>query len=146
MQLSLADLEKLVKVNPTMIGEVTNPVMLDRGHTPTYDGLLSTEIFGNTTKERSSKFGFINLQGHYLQPIVFKNLRRIDRRIDGIISGRSKVRIEKDGTMVDDENGSCGINFIYRNWEKIKYNHTFSHYPNLSYSCNFAVCYHTSRN
>jgi hypothetical protein len=121
MQLSLADLEKLVKVNPTMIGEVTNPVMLDRGHTPTYDGLLSTEIFGNTTKERSSKFGFINLQGHYLQPIVFKNLRRIDRRIDGIISGRSKVRIEKDGTMVDDENGSCGINFIYRNWEKIKY-------------------------
>lgn len=121
MKISLADLQKFVKVNPTMIGKVTNPVMLDKGMTPTYDGLLSTEIFGNTTKDRSHKFGFIDLKGFYFQPIVYKNLRRLDRRIDGIAAGRIRVRIEKDGTMVEDENGQTGLEFIYKNWDKIKY-------------------------
>lgn len=121
MKISLADEQKFVKVNPNMIGQVTNPIMLDRGHTPTYDGLLSTEIFGNTTKERSRKFGYIDLKGFYFQPIVYKNLRRLDRRIDGIASGRISVRIEKDGTMVEDENGQTGLEFLYKNWDKIKY-------------------------
>lgn len=121
MKLSLADLSKFVKVNPTMIGQVTNPIMLDRGHTPTYDGLLSTDIFGNTTKERTRKFGYIDLKGYYFQPIVYKNLKRLDRRIDGIIAGRIKVRIEKDGTMVEDDDGQTGLDFIYKNWDKIKY-------------------------
>ena len=121
MQINLADLQKFVKVNPTMIGRVSNPIMLDRGHTPTYDGLLSTEIFGNTIRDRSHKFGYINLGGYYFQPIVYKNLRRLDRRIDGIAAGKLKVRIEKDGSIVEDENGQTGIDFIYRNWDKIKY-------------------------
>lgn len=121
MQIALADVSKFVKVNPTMVGEVSNPVTMDRGHVPTPDGLLSTEIFGNTTKDRSRKYGYIDLGGHYLQPIVYKNLKRLDRRIDGIISGQIKVRIDKNGTMVEDENGQCGIEFIYKNWDKIKY-------------------------
>ena len=121
MKIALADLRRFTKVNPTMIGSVTNPVMLDRGNTPTRDGLLSTDIFGNTTKERSMKYGYIELKGHYFQPIVYKNIRRLDRRIDGIVAGRIKVRIEKDGTMVEDENGQTGIEFLYKNWEKIKY-------------------------
>ena len=121
MQLNLMDMEKFVKVNPTMIKEVTNPVFLDRNRVPTYDGLLSTEIFGNNTKERSRRFGFIQLGGYYLQPIVYKNIKRLDRRIDGIISGKIKVIIQKDGTLVEDENGHTGIDFLYKNWEKIKY-------------------------
>ena len=122
MQLNLMDVEKFVKINPTMIKEVTNPIFLDRNKTPTYDGLLSTEIFGNTTKERSRKFGFISLGGYYFQPIIYKNIRRLDRRIDGICSGRIKVVIQKDGTMVEDpEKGQTGIEFLYKNWEKIHY-------------------------
>ena len=122
MQLNLMDVNKFVKVNPTMIGEVTNPIFLDRNKTPTYDGLLSTEIFGNTTKERSRKFGFISLGGYYFQPIIYKNIRRLDRRIDGICAGRIKVVIQKDGTMVEDqEKGQTGIEFLYKNWEKIHY-------------------------
>lgn len=122
MQLNLMDVNKFVRVNPTMIGEVTNPIFLDRNKTPTYDGLLSTEIFGNTTKERSRKFGFISLGGYYFQPIIYKNIRRLDRRIDGICAGRIKVVIQKDGTMVEDpEKGQTGIEFLYKNWEKIHY-------------------------
>ena len=122
MQLNLMDVEKFVKINPTMIKEVTNPIFLDRNKTPTFDGLLSTEIFGNTTKERSRKFGFISLGGYYFQPIIYKNIRRLDRRIDGICAGRIKVVIQKDGTMVEDpEKGQTGIEFLYKNWEKIHY-------------------------
>lgn len=121
MQLNLMDMGKFVKVNPSMIGLVSNPIFLDRNRTPTPDGLLSTQIFGNTTKERSRKFGYIELGGYYFQPIVYKNLRRIDRRIDEIASGKKRFRIEKDGSLVEDENGQTGIDFLYRNWEKIKY-------------------------
>lgn len=122
MQLNLMDMQKFVKVNPTMIGKVTNPIFLDRNRTPTYDGLLSTEIFGNTTKERSRKFGYIALGGYYFQPIVYKNIRRLDRRIDGIVSGKVRYRIDGHGQLVqDDEKGQTGIDFIYRNWEKIKF-------------------------
>lgn len=121
MQLNLMDIEKFVNVNPTMIGEVTNPIFLDRNKAPTYDGLLSTEIFGNTTKERARKFGFISLGGYYFQPIIFKNIKRLDRRIEGICAGKIKVIIQKDGTMVEDENGQTGLDFLYKNWEKIHY-------------------------
>ena len=122
MQLNLMDMNKFVKVNPTMIGHVTNPIFLDRNRVPTSDGLLSTEIFGNTTRERARKFGYVDLGGYYFQPIILKNLRRLDRRIDAIASGKMRVRIEKDGSMVqDDDKGQTGLEFLYRNWEKIKY-------------------------
>lgn len=122
MLLNLMNVEKFVKVNSTMVKEVTNPVFLDRSKSPTVDGLLSTEIFGNTTKERSRKFGYISLGGYYFQPIVFKTLRRLDRKIERICSGKLKVVINKDGSLSEDnEKGSTGIDFLYKNWEKIKW-------------------------
>ena len=121
MELNLMDVEKFVKVNPTTVKEVTNPVFLDRDHTPTYDGLLSTDIFGATTRERSKKFAFIRLGGYYFQPIVYKNLKRLDRRIEAIVQGKMKVIIKKDGSLEEDPNGFTGLEFLYKNWEKIKF-------------------------
>ena len=115
------DVEKFVKVNPTMVGEVTNPIFLDRDHTPTYDGLLSTDIFGSSTRERARKFGFIRLGGYYFQPIMFKNLLRLDRRISAIAAGKLKVVIKSDGSLEPNPEGYTGIEFLYKNWEKIKY-------------------------
>lgn len=121
MKLSIANIDKIIKANPTMVGQVTNPVMMDRGHTPTMDGLLSTDIFGNTAKDRSRKFGYVDLGGYYFHPIVYKNIKRLDRRIDGIINGTIKVTIDGKGRLVEDEKGHTGIEFLYKNWEKIKF-------------------------
>jgi DNA-directed RNA polymerase beta' subunit len=116
------NVEKFVKANPTMIKEVTNPIFLDRSKAPTVDGLLSTEIFGNTTKERQRKFGYISLGGYYFQPVIFKNIKRLDRKIERIVAGKLKVVINKDGSLSEDtEHGYTGIDFLYKNWEKLKW-------------------------
>ncbi len=81
MEIFLADTEIFFKANPDRVGVVSDPIMLDKGFGPTAGGLLSTEIFGNTAKERSRKFGVIDLNGYYLQPYVYKVIKRLDKRI-----------------------------------------------------------------
>ena len=109
----------IIKVNK--LKEVTNPVILDRGSVRTPDGLLSTEIFGVTPKERKETFAYIDLQTYFLHPLVYETLKRQDRRIDSIISGTKKFIIDNKGDIVEDPNGDTGIDWLYKNWEKIKF-------------------------
>ena len=108
-----------VKVNG--LKEVSNPITLDRGSIPTNDGLLSTSIFGITPKERKTTYSYIDLQTYFLQPIVYKTLKRLDRRIDSIIGGTKKYIIDKSGDIIEDPQGETGIDWLYNNWEKIKF-------------------------
>lgn len=124
MKLKLLDTDLIVKANK--LKEVTNPVTLDRGSVPTSDGLLSTEIFGITPAERKRNYAYIDLHGYFLQPIIYKQLKRLDRRIDSIISGTKKYTIDKSGNIVEDENGSTGIDWLYNNWNKIKWHRNSS--------------------
>lgn len=119
MKTAFLDSELFVKVNN--LKEVTNPVILDRGSVPTPDGLLSTEIFGITPKERKETYAYIDLQTYFLHPLVYETLKRQDRRIDSIIAGTKKYIIDKKGDIVEDPNGDTGIDWLYKNWEKIKF-------------------------
>jgi len=119
MKIKLLNTELFIKANK--LKEITNPVTLDRGAVPTVDGLLSTEIFGITPAERKRNFAYIDLHGHFLQPIVYKQLKRLDRRIDFIIGGTKKYSVDKSGNIVEDDNGSTGIDWLYENWDKIKW-------------------------
>ena len=122
MEIFLADTEIFFKANPDRVGVVSDPIMLDKGFGPTAGGLLSTEIFGNTAKERSRKFGVIDLNGYYLQPYVYKVIKRLDKRIDGIISGKLKVSLDKNGYVIEDpENGGTGLSYLYTIWDKLKF-------------------------
>ena len=124
MKIKLLNTELFIKANK--LKEVTNPITLDRGSIPTVDGLLSTEIFGITPTERKRNFAYINLHGHFLQPIVYKQIKRLDKRIDFIISGTKKYSIDKDGQIVEDENGDTGIEWFYSVWDKIKWKRNYS--------------------
>lgn len=121
MKLILLDTDKFCKLN--MLKEVTNPITLDRSFTPTSDGLLSTYIFGISTQDRKSTFAYINLHCHVFHPVIYKYIRRMDNRIEGVVAGRIKVKIDsKTGYLIkDDESGSTGIDFLYNNWNKIKW-------------------------
>ena len=118
MKLKLLDVEFLVKANN--LKEVTNPVILDRGSIPTMDGLLSTDIFGMTPKERKTTWAYINLHGHFLTPLAYRELRKLDRRIDYIIGGTKKYVI-KNGELIEDPSGETGIEWLYLNWDKLKF-------------------------
>ena len=119
MKLYLLNIDKFVEANE--LEEVSNPIILGKGYIPTPDGLLSQEIFGSTTKERRMTFAYIDLKCHLLQPIIYKTLLRLDRRIEKLIAGTDRYSISKTGELVEDENGSTGVEWLYNNWNKIKW-------------------------
>ena len=119
MKIALLDIDKFVNLNN--LEEVTNPITLDRGFVPSPDGLLSTDIFGTSTRERKITFAYIDLHCHVLHPIIYKTIKRMDRRIDAIIGGTQRFSIDKNGQIVEDEEGGTGLDWLYDNWIKIKW-------------------------
>ena len=114
------NIDKFVAVNN--VQEVSNAMLMDKSYNPTPDGLLSTEIFGHSAAERRITFGYINLNCHVFQPLAYKNVKALDRRIVDVIAGSKKVIIVKDGTLEENEDkGETGIDFLYDNWDKIKF-------------------------
>ena len=77
MQIDLFDMAEFIKVNK--LQEVTNPVMFNKGHIPTEDGLYSTSIFGVSMAERKNTYAYIDLHGIFFHPFIYKLLKRINR-------------------------------------------------------------------
>lgn len=114
------NVDKFVQVNN--LQQITNPILLERGYVPSPDGLLSTEIFGTSPSKRKVTFAYIDLNGHFLQPLAYKTLKRIFTKLDQLISGMVYYSVDKDGYLVEDpENGDTGIEFLYKNWNRIKF-------------------------
>lgn len=118
MKISLYSTKKFVAIN--QLPEVTNSIIFDFGGKPTSNGLLSFQIFGNTSYERKTQFAYIDLHGHFLNPFIFKLLKRVDRKFESIVNG-SKTYVIKDNYIVEDENGETGLEWLYKNWNKIKF-------------------------
>lgn len=118
MKVNLIPMDEFVKLNK--LKPVTNPITFERDNTPTVDGLLSFDIFGSDTNSRKGKMAYIDLQIHFFHPHVYKVIKRFFRNVDYIISGTKYYRIEK-GQLIEDENGETGIEWLYANWDNIKW-------------------------
>ena len=120
MKINLVNVDEFVKTYQCL--EVSNPVYFSNGK-PTDNGLFSSTIFGELgTEERRTKFGYINLHGKFLQPIIYKVLVSLDSRIDNIISGTDFYSVDAKGNLVEDGvKGETGLDFLYKNIEKIKF-------------------------
>lgn len=118
MRIDLFDMDEFVKINH--LKEVTSPVLFERGGIPNPNGLISNEIFGVSVKSRKETFAYIDLHGHFFHPHIYKIMKRVFRNIDQIVDGSQTFSIQ-DGKLVKDPNGDTGINWIYNNWSKIKW-------------------------
>lgn len=101
--------------------EVTNPVSFEKGMIPTPDGLFSTEIFGMNTYDRKHNWGYIDLKNHYLSPKAYVTLKALNRNFESVIYGTKKFRIENGLLVPDEDNGGTGIEWLYKNWEKVNF-------------------------
>lgn len=120
MKIDLIPVKKLIVTNN--LQEVTDAIIFEKGSIPSAGGLLSTQIFGVSVKERRETFAFIRLNGHFLQPFIFKMLKRMNRNFEAIANGSKKFIIDADGQLVqDDDKGQSGLEFLYKNWEKINF-------------------------
>lgn len=122
MRINLINVDEFVEIN--RLQEVTSPVLFERGGIPNPNGLISNEIFGVSIKSRRETFAYINLEGHFLQPHIFKIIRRVFRNIDKIVNGEEYWAIGPDGRLVRDPAGETGIDFLYNNWGKIQWGGT----------------------
>lgn len=112
------DVEKFVKVN--MCKEVSNPVFFN-GPVPTEDGLLSNEIFGITKAERAGIYAYIDLGGDFMLPLVYKTLLKLNGKIADVVNGTDFFKIDDKGDLVPDPDGDTGIDWLKKNFSKIKF-------------------------
>ena len=120
MKANLYDISELVELNN--LQQVTSPILFQRGDVPHPQGLISNEIFGVTTLSRKTTYAYIDLKGHYLNPHVYKCIKRLNRKIGQLISGESYFIINSEGKLEEDNiSGETGLDFLYDNWEKIKW-------------------------
>lgn len=119
MKINLFDMDEFIELNH--LKEITSPILFERGGIPNPNGLVSNEIFGINIRSRKETYAYIDLHGHFLHPHIYKIMKRVFRNIDKIINGEDYYSIDKDGHLIKDENGETGIDFLYNNWNKIKW-------------------------
>ena len=117
LEVDIFNIDDFIKINN--LQEVTNPILFEKDNIPTSDGLLSYEIFGRTTYDRSTIFAYINLNGHFIHPYIYKIWRRVDRKIEKIVSGIETFSINGKGEIVKDPNGWTGLEELYNHFDKI---------------------------
>lgn len=120
----LLDIEDFIKKND--VKEISNPIFFNQNKLPTSDGLLSNEIFGITKEERANRFGYIDLHGIFLHPLVYKVWSALDKNLKSIVHGIDNFVIDSNGQFKQDPNGKTGIKFLKDNINKIKIRSTDS--------------------
>ena len=119
--------ENFIKVND--LAKIKSPIIFERtatGMQTNPDGLLSNEIFGITQTDRANTFAHIDLgNNHFLAPLFYKVLTKLDSKISSVVNGTQNFII-KGGELVPDENGETGLEFLYKNFEKLKFKETGS--------------------
>lgn len=123
MTIDLLPIEDFIKAN--YVKQVTNPVALDGSGVFTPDGIYSYDIFGYSIEDRKNNFAYIDLQGNYLHPQVYKTLLRmgslgkIISRIKYAIVVDKKIKVLSDEEKDNYPDAETGIEFFYDNWENI---------------------------
>lgn len=128
LKTELLDVDKFIKVNN--LKEVYDPVFFN-GPTPSEHGLLSNEIFGITKSERAGIYAYIDLGGYFLHPLAYKTLKKLNSKIENIVHGIDTYSITETGEIVQDDNGNTGIDWLKKNFSKIKFTKNDSRSRNL---------------
>lgn len=127
MKLDLFDINKFIEANKCP--KVSNPIFWNYDGTPTTDGLFSYELFGVTDEERKNTFGYIDLKGSYLHPMIFLMFVKKSGSLGDVVLGQ-KYAVMADGKIrivpEDFKGAETGISFFYDNFEEIR-----KHWDNL---------------
>lgn len=122
MYLKMLQMDDFIRINN--LPEITDPIYLEHKR-PTPNGLFSYEIFGISQYDRSTIWAYIDLGARFLHPLAAINFKKYGSVFENIIYGLKNYRME-DGEFIEDENGDTGIDFLYDNYDNIKWRDTDS--------------------
>jgi hypothetical protein len=122
LKIDIFDVDDFVKANKCP--QVINPVFFNYDKTPTSDGLFSYELFGVSDNDRKNIFGYVDLKGPYIHPLIYTMMSKRMGSIKDLLSG-DKYAIIVDKKIVyaseDTEGAGTGIGFIYDNFDRINW-------------------------
>lgn len=120
MKLELLDIDFFIKKNK--LKQVKTIRLYEKVGKTEPTGLFSEEIFGRFgSSERRKTFAYIDLKVKIVHPEAYLVLLGLDASISKLITNKVKYFIDKDGTLVESEDGKSGIDFFVRNFNKINF-------------------------
>lgn len=122
MKIDLFNIDKFIEANHCP--EVTNPIFFNYDQTPTADGLFSYELFGISDDDRKNIFGYIDLGGHYIHPMIYSLLTARFGSFRDILTGNKYAVIadKKIKIVPEDFDGAeTGLDFFYDHYEEINW-------------------------
>lgn len=86
------------------------------------EGVFSEDIFGVVgSLERKKIYAYIDLQTTIIHPTALDVILRLDKKISKFLSTELSFSLEKDGTLIEDENGGTGISEFIKLFPKMKF-------------------------
>jgi len=122
MKIDLFNIDDFVRINKCP--QISNPIFFNFDKTPTSDGLMSYELFGVSDDKRKNIFGYIDLKGNYIHPLIFNMMnKRMGSLRDLLAGNKYAIIMDKKITFVpeDYEGAETGLDFVYDNFEKINW-------------------------
>lgn len=106
MSLNFLDLNEFTK----KLDSVTSTQIRTRTDEFHPDGLFSERIFGVINSlDRKKTFSYISLNTKVIHPTAYKIFIRLDRRLEKMFSTEEKFILDKNGNLIQDDNGVTGI-------------------------------------
>jgi len=122
MKLKLLDIEQYIQVNN--LKQVTSTTIFNsNGLSFNDNGRWSEEIFGRIgSKERKSKFGYINLNLNIINPVVYSIITSISPILRDVLYNKEKFELI-NGKFIQSEskNASNGITFFCKNIKDVNF-------------------------
>ncbi len=122
LKIDLFNIDKFIEENHCP--EVTNPIFFNYDQTPTADGLFSYELFGISDDDRKNIFGYIDLGGHYIHPMIYSLLTARFGSFRDILTGNKYAIIADKKVKIvpeDFDGAETGLDFFYDHYEEINW-------------------------
>ena len=117
MPLEFLDLNDFTK----NLQPVTSSQIRSRGEDFHPKGLFSELIFGvENSLSRKQTFSYIDLNTFIIHPTAYKVFIRLDRKLEKFFSTEDSFILDKDGNLIQDDNGVTGIPEFIKLFPKIK--------------------------
>ena len=113
-----------MKIRPLDIDKMIRKDGLKEVYNHTLEGpgsLFDPNIFGQG-EEKKYRFGYIKLNGHFVEPGTYIMVsRRVFRNLPYIINKEKKFIINEKGVLEPNPDGYTGLNWLYENFNKLKF-------------------------